>query len=228
MKKIISILLIIVGLIFIFMPTINNKMVKQNNKSIIKIVETISHDEIEKNVETVAEFDYSAIEDVDITSTIRGMINFDNKSIVGQIIIPDLGMNLPILKGVTNANLAAGATTMVPNQKIGEGNYPLAGHYMKQKDLLFGSLMDIQVGTIVYITDKKTIYEYEIYDTVVVPDTAMEMLDNERSDEREKPIISLMTCYYSSKTGKRFFALGELVNEYPAEDRKIDQIIRAD
>lgn len=228
MKKIISILLIVVGLIFIFIPTINNQMVKQNNKSIIKIVETISHDEIEKNAETVVEFDYSAIEDVDITSTIRGMINFDNKSIVGQIIIPDLGMNLPILKGVTNANLAAGATTMMPEQKIGKGNYPLAGHYMKQKDLLFGSLMDIQVGTIVYITDKKTIYEYEIYDTVVVPDTAMEMLDNERSDEREKPIISLMTCYYSSKTEKRFFALGELVNEYPAEDRKINQIIRAD
>lgn len=228
MKKIISILLIIIGLVIIFIPTINNQIVKKNNKSIIKIVETISHDEIEKNAETVVEFDYSAIEDVDITSTIRGMINFDNKSIVGQIIIPDLEMNLPILKGVTNANLAAGAATMMPEQKIGEGNYPLAGHYMKQKDLLFGSLMDIQVGTIVYITDKKTIYEYEIYDLVVVPDTAMEMLDNKRSDEREKPIISLMTCYYSSKTEKRFFALGELVNEYPAEDRKINQIIRAD
>ena len=46
----------------------------------------------------------------------------------------------------------------------------------------------------------------------------MEMLDNKRSEEQGKPIISLMTCYYSSKTGKRFFALGELVDEYPVED----------
>lgn len=222
MRKIISIFLIIIGLVIIFIPTINNQMVKQNNKSVIQIVETITPEEIEQNIETVAEFDYSAIEDVDITATIKGMINFDNKSIVGQIIIPDLEMNLPILKGVTNANLAAGAATMMPKQKMGEKNYPLAGHYMKQKDLLFGSLMDIEIGTIVYITDKRTIYEYKIYDLVVVPDAAMEMLDNEESEEREKPIISLMTCYYSSKTGKRFFALGELIDEYPAEDRYIN------
>lgn len=222
MRKIISILLIIIGLVIIFIPTTNNQMVKQNNKSIIQIVETITPEEIEQNIEAVAEYDYSAIEDVDITATIKGMINFDNKSIVGQIIIPDLDMNLPILKGVTNANLAAGAATMMPEQKMGEKNYPLAGHYMKQKDLLFGSLMDIEVGTIVYITDKRTIYEYEIYDLVVVPDTAMEMLEDGKSKEKEKPIISLMTCYYSSKTGKRFFALGELIDEYPSEDKYIN------
>lgn len=222
MKKNISILLIIVGLILILTPAINNQMIKQKNKTVNKIIENISAEEIAKNIETDAEFDYSAIEDVDITSTIKGIINFDNKSIIGQIIVPDLDMNLPILKGITNANLAAGIATMVPNQKMGEGNYPLSGHKMKQKDLLFGALMDIQIGTIVYITDKETIFEYEIYDTVVVPDTAMEMLDNEKSEKRGKPIISLMTCYYSSKTGKRFFALGELVDEYPIEDGNIN------
>lgn len=222
MRRIISILLIIIGLIIIFIPTINNQMVKQNNKSIIQIVDTITPEEIEQNIEIVAEYNYSAIEDVDITATIKGMINFNNKSIIGQIIIPDLDINLPILKGVTNANLAAGAATMIPRQKMGERNYPLAGHYMKQKDLLFGSLMDIEIGTIVYITDKRTIYEYKIYDLVVVPDTAMEMLEDEKSEERKKPIISLMTCYYSSKTEKRFFALGELIDEYPAEDKYIN------
>lgn len=222
MRRTISILLIIIGLVIIFIPTINNQMVKQNNKSIIQIVESITPEEIEQNIEVVAEYDYSAIDDVDITATIKGMINFDNKSIIGQIIIPDLDMNLPILKGLTNANLARGAATMMPKQKMGQKNYPLAGHYMKQKDLLFGSLMDIKVGTIVYITDKRTIYEYEIYDLVIVPDTAMEMLEDGKSDEREKSIISLMTCYYSSKTGKRFFALGELINEYPAQDKYIN------
>lgn len=218
MKKTISIILIMVGIILILTPTIKNQIIKHNIKNKSEIVETITHEEIIQNIETDAEFDYEAIEDVDIASTIIGSINFDNKSMIGQLIIPDLDINLPILKGITNANLLAGATTMVPEQKMGEGNYPLAGHKMKQKNLLFGSLMDIEVGTIVYITDKKTIYEYRIYDTVVVPDTAMEMLDNNRADERGKPIISLMTCYYSSKTGKRFFALGELIDEYPVGD----------
>lgn len=222
MRKFLSILLVIIGLVIIFIPTINNQMVKQRNKSVIQIVKITTPEEIERNIEIVAEYDYSAIEDVDITDTIKGMINFDNKSIVGQIIIPDLDINLPILKGVTKANLTAGVVTMMPKQKMGERNYSLAGHNMKKKELLFGTLMDIEIGAIVYITDKRTIYEYKIYDIVVVPDTAMEMLNDERSEEREKPIISLMTCYYSSKTGKRFFALGELIDEYQAEDKYIN------
>ena len=89
---------------------------------------------------------------------------------------------------------------------------------MKNKDLLFGSLMDIEKGSKVYVSDGEKIYEYVIYNTVVVPDTAMEMLSDNKADEKGKPIISLMTCYFSSKTGKRFFAIGELVDEYLIED----------
>lgn len=218
MKKIISITLIVVGIILILIPNIKGQIIKYNIKNKSEIVETITHDEIINNLEIKAEFDYEAIEDVGTISSIIKASDFDNKSMIGQLIIPDLDINLPILKGITNANLLVGVTTMVPEQKMGEGNYPLAGHRMKQKNLLFGSLMDIEIGTIVYITDKETIYEYTIYDNVVVPDTAMDMLHNKKSDERGKPIISLMTCYYSSNTGKRFFALGELTKEYPVEN----------
>lgn len=220
MKKFISTVLIIIGIALILTPTIKNQIIKYNIKNKSEIVDTITYEEIAKNIETDAEFNYEAIEDVGIASTIIGAINFDNKAVIGQLIIPDIDVNLPILKGVTNANLLVGATTMVPSQNMGEGNYPLAGHKMKQKELLFGSLMDIEVGATVYITDKKTIYEYKIYDTVIVPDTAMEMLENKKAEEKGKPIISLMTCYYSSKTGKRFFALGELIDQYPIENEE--------
>lgn len=222
MKKTIPILLIITGMILISIPTINNQIVKTNVKSKATIAERITYEEIRVNIETDAEFDYTAIKDVDIVSAIFGSINFDSKSVIGQISIPDLDIDLPILKGVTNANLAAGAATLRPDQEMGIGNYPLSGHLMKNKDLLFGRLMDIELGSRVYITDKNTIYEYKIYDTTVVPDTAMEMLDDIKSEEKEEPIISLMTCYYSSKTEKRFFALGRLVDEYPVEEGYIE------
>ncbi|WP_313758072.1 class A sortase [Tissierella sp.] len=218
MKKKISIGLIIIGIILALIPTIKDKIIKYNIKNKSEIIEIITHEEIINNMENEAEFNYEAIDDVGTISTVIGAIKFDNKFMIGQLIVPDLDINLPILKGVTNANLLAGVTTMVPEQKMGEGNYPVAGHRMKQKNLLFGSLMDIEIGSIVYITDKETIYEYTIYDTVVVSDTAMEMLDNKRAEEKGKPIISLMTCYYSSNTGKRFFALGELTDEYVVED----------
>lgn len=218
MRKILSTLLIIIGIIFLMMPSINKMIIKKNTKSKIDIIDSISHEEIKENMEIEVEYDYSSIEDVGVTSTLFGTLNFDNKSIIGQLVIPDLEINLPILKGVNNANLAVGAATMVPEQKMGEGNYPLAGHKMKQKDILFGSLMDIELDSIVYMTDKEMVYEYKIYDIQVVPDTAFYMLEEKEAEKRGKPIISLMTCYYSSKTGKRFFALGELIDEYPYEE----------
>jgi sortase A len=116
----------------------------------------------------------------------------------------------------------AGAGTMVPDLKMGEGNFSLASHYMKDPSLLFGNLLNAEPGMQVRITDKINIYEYEIYETVLVPETAIYMLDHERADERGKPIISLMTCYYTSKNGKRFFALGELVDTYPYRQKTVD------
>ena len=215
--KIFSTLLIIVGVILILSPVINKMLIKNLVEKTQGMVGEISPEEIEENSKEVAIYDFSAINDVGITSTITENINFSNKDIIGLLTIEDLNISLPILKGMTNPNLLTGAVTMVPDIVMGKGNYSLAGHYMKDKSLLFGSLMDIQIGSIVKITDKKSIYEYEIYDTRIVPDTAFYMLEDKMATERGKPIITLMTCYYTSKNGKRFFALGELIDEYPYE-----------
>lgn len=218
MKKIIPILLIVIGIMFLLTPFIMEQIIKYHNDLIMNesiLEESINIDSQDDQLEV--EFDYSAIDDVDILSLIDGSRNFDKNLIIGTILIPDLDIHLPIMKGLNNSNLMVGAATMKANQTFGAGNYTLSGHYMKNKDLLFGSLMDIEIGNIVYISDGKNIYEYNIYDTVVVPDTDMEMLSDKKSDKKGKPIISLMTCYHSSKTGKRFFALGELVDEYPVD-----------
>ena len=211
-RKAMSILLIIVGIFLLMTPFITNLIIKYQSKNIS--TDNLTAEDIEKNNEAEVEFDFSSIEDVDINTAINVVFEPDESLVIGELEIPDLNIHLPILKGLTNSNLLAGAGTMKPNQIMGRGNYPLAGHIMKNKDLLFGSLMDIKVGTIVTITDKKNIYKYKIYDTVVVPDTAVEILSDEEAEKRGKPIISLMTCYYSSKTGKRFFALGELYKEW--------------
>lgn len=217
MKKIIPILLIIIGVFFLLTPFITEQIIEYYSKSVID--ENISNEVLKNNnqkQESKIEFDYSAIDDVDIKSVIKESQNLDKNLVVGILYIPDLDINLPIMKGMTNANLMAGAATMKPDQNLGSGNYTLAGHKTKKKDLLFGSLMDIETNTKIYISDGENIYEYKIYDTVIVPDTDMDMLLDEKADERNKPIISLMTCYFSSKSGKRFFALGELVDKYPA------------
>lgn len=224
MKKIISTLLIIIGFVFILAPFANSRIIRSRSNTTQKIVKEVTAEEIEENDNKEAIYEYEAIKDIEITSTISGTMDMKkeeiNKNIIGQIIVDDLNIDLPILKGVSNANLLIGAGTMVPDLVMGKGNYSLAGHYMKD-GLLFGKLLDIQIGTIVKLTNKKIVYEYIIYDTQIVPDTSFYMLNQNRAETKGKPIISLMTCYYTSKNGKRFFALGELVKEYPYDDTLI-------
>lgn len=221
MKRTLSLIFILMGIVLISIPYLNNQIIKKNVSKSIDLVEEISYEEIEENQDRDAVFDYSSIQDVSISTVLSNTNKLDNKSIIGLISIEDLSISLPILKGVTDANLLLGASTMVETQEMGEGNYVLAGHYLRNKKTLFGPLLDIEVGTIVKITNKRTIYEYEIYDTQIVAETAMYMLDPERAEDRGKPITSLMTCYFTSKNGKRFFALGELIDSYPYDSNSI-------
>lgn len=215
MKKKLFILLITVGIILLLIPTLMDLAIMHYSKNIS--IEEITGEEMEENNKRQAEFDFTAIRDVEISSLIDGVLNFDSELVIGTITIPDLDVYLPIMKGLTDANLISGVATMKPDQVLGQGNYTLAGHYNKNKNILLGSLLDINIGSTVYLSDKKMVYEYQIYDTVIVPDTAKDMLLDEKAEERGKPILSIMTCYYTSKNGKRFFALGELINQYPAE-----------
>ena len=221
MKKILSIIFILLGLGLIFTPTIKEKLVKNKTDEINKIADEISYEDILKNQELEVEYNFESIEDVGAASVIFSSLKADSKNIIGQLKIPELEIELPLLKGLTNANLSAGVATMKDGQKMGQGNYSLSGHNMRNKNLLFGNLMEIEVGNKVYITDKNQIYEYEIYETIVVPDTSMFMIDDQESEKKGKAIISLMTCYKSSATEKRFFAIGELIDQYPMEEDNI-------
>lgn len=220
MKKIVPSILIIIGISLISSPFINNLIIKKILEASQEATNEITAEEIKKNEEKEALYNYEDIQDVEIRSTIAATMDMNkieiNDNIIGQILIDDLDINLPILKGVTHSNLLMGAGTMKPDLKMGVGNYSLAGHYSKTGNL-FGKLLEIENGTIVKITNKEMVYEYMIYDTQIVPDTSLYMIDHDSADKRGKPIISLMTCYYTSKNGKRFFALGELVDQYPYE-----------
>ena len=226
MKKTLSTILIILGILLIVSPYINNQIIENRVNVSREVVEEVTAEVIEENTQAQEEavYDYEAVKDVEIASTITEAIKTKkeviNKNVIGQIIIEDLNIDLPILKGVSGSSLLMGAGTMKPNLEMGKGNYSLAGHYSKNNKL-FGGLLNIEKGTIVKITNKKLIYEYEIYDIQIVPDTSLYMLDDSRAEKRGKPIISLMTCYYTSKNGKRFFALGELVDVYPYDENII-------
>jgi len=219
-RKILSVILVLGAIVLFAIPQYAKYRLKEKIKEASEIVEQVPAQTLKRNEEKVIKkenFNFENVQEISPTSTFLSAGNIDKSLLLGQIVIPSVNMNLPIFKGTTNDNLLAGATTMKESDKMGQGNFTLAGHYNKDKSILFGSLMDVKVGDIIRVTDKVNIYEYKVYDTVTIDDKALYMIDDERALIHGNNIISLMTCYYSSDTGKRYFVLGDFVKKSPYE-----------
>ncbi len=219
-RKILSVILVLGAIVLFAIPQYAKYRLKEKIKEASEIVEQVPAQTLKRNEEKVIKkenFNFENGQEISPTSTFLSAGNIDKSLLLGQIVIPSVNMNLPIFKGTTNDNLLAGATTMKESDKMGQGNFTLAGHYNKDKSILFGSLMDVKVGDIIRVTDKVDIYEYKVYDTVTIDDKALYMIDDERALIHGNNIISLMTCYYSSNTGKRYFVLGDFVKKSPYE-----------
>lgn len=86
-------------------------------------------------------------------------MNTNRLEVVGEILVPKSSIHLPIGLGVANTTLALAAGTMRQDQKMGKGNYPLAGHHMVNRHVLFGPLyFKTKVGDNIYLTDLKKKY----------------------------------------------------------------------
>lgn len=136
--------------------------------------------------------------------------------IIAGIAIPDLGINLPIYKGVSDANLIYGAGTTSDNEHLGEGNYGLASHHVfgmwGDTTLLFSPLDRAQNGQKIYTTDKTYIYVYDIYNKQRVSPEDSYLLDP--ISENETPIITLVTCTDIHATA-RLIVQGRLKDKIP-------------
>ena len=217
LRKIIFLLLVVSGAILILLPTYRKMKLRYEVQTAVKVIEEVTPEEIQENEEKEQPeeiFDFEQVDEISPTATFLDNRPIDKSLLIGQLVIPSLDMNLCIFKGTTNYNLLRGLGTMKPDDKMGKGNYTLAGHNNGDKKLLFGALMDIKKGAIVRITDKTNIYEYKIYETKVADSTSLELLENSEAEKVGKPIISLMTCDKGTWTSNRFFALGKFVKKY--------------
>lgn len=119
---------------------------------------------------------------------------FDNLSPNAKIIIPSIGMNLPIFEGLINENLMVGAGTMKPNQQLGSGNYALASHSVfsgyGSNYLLFSPLHRAKTSTTVYIIQNGRSYRYKITDIYEVTPDAGYVID----DVPGENLLTLVTC----------------------------------
>lgn len=220
--RLLSYSLIIVGIILIALPKINHSRIGTRVNKNYEVALEMDSETLKENIDAEATFDFSAIDEISTTGTLLSTDEIDPSLIIGRLYIPSISVNLTLYNGLTNNILLAGVGTMRPHLKMGEGNFPVAGHYTygtPESNLLFTDLTSVEIGDLIYLTNNETIYEYEAYDTKVVEPSDTQWIEDAVAVEHGQPVISLMNCYFVDDvdTGKRYFVFGELVDSYPVE-----------
>lgn len=206
-RTFLGVLLILFALGLLALNPIKDRMIA--NRTEANTIANIDRDRIRAGQEAEVTYDFNDIENIDAANVIRDNINPEHLPVIGGIAIPEVEMNLPIYKGVSNEGMYLGAGTLNPNQEMGKSNYPLASHHSIDDSLLFAPLMKVEYGDTIYLTDLDKVYEYEIdYIETVHPDR-VDLI--QPISENETPIVTLVTCDYS--LNDRVIVRGSLVKE---------------
>ena len=143
LRWILIVVLLVVGLALIFNKSIRNTVIAWNTNKYQ--VSKVSKKTIEKNKEAKTSFDFDTVKSISTESVLQAQMNAQELPVVGGIAIPEVGINLPIFKGLGNTELTYGAGTMKENQVMGgKNNYSLASHHVfgiaGASDMLFSPL----------------------------------------------------------------------------------------
>jgi len=199
LRKIMAIVLFVVGLLLIFMPFIQDQIAVM---LLNRHMEAIVPEEFEQNLAVEAEFDFSIIQSIDLPDLLAAWD--EDLPIIGEIIIPDVDLHLPIIKGVSNSAISVGAGTMRPDQVMGEGNYPLASHHMNNPNLLFSPLERVEIEDLIYLRDLNQIYIYQVSHIEIIEPERVEVIE----DQEQEGLITLITC--TPDGTQRLMVRGEL------------------
>jgi sortase A len=109
------------------------------------------------------------------------------KSVVGMLAIPRLGLSTIVIEGVSETDLSF-APGHIPGTSLpGEpGNVAVAGH----RDTSFRPLRFIRKGDAITLTTFSGEYSYRVVSTEVVRPEDVQVLDPTKND-----ILTLVTCY---------------------------------
>lgn len=185
MKKIISRLLIIIGILIIAIPTYLNFTTKKSNNDIVQ--------QYEKAITT------------DVSSTVEIPQN-----IIGILEIPKIDIKVAIQEGTDEQTLkyAVGhfENTALPGQT---GNFAVAGHRAYTYNKFFSNLDQLQEEDTIQVLTKEDTYTYKITSSQVVLPEQVEVLDQEEN----KSTITLITCTPKYTGTHRLVLKGELITQ---------------
>ncbi|HEL1545854.1 class A sortase [Streptococcus suis] len=218
-RNFLTVVLILISLALIFNTSIRNFIIGWNtNKYQISNVTT---EDIEKNKQAETTFDFEQVQSISTEAILAAQWDAQRLPVIGGIAVPELGINLPIFKGVFNTSLMYGAGTMKENQEMGKGNYALASHHIfgvtGAADVLFSPLDRAKNGMKIYITDKTNVYTYVIDSVEIVSPESVYVID----DVEGRTEVTLVTCTDYNAT-QRIIVKGVLESTTPYNETAKD------
>jgi sortase A len=207
-RTVIGVILILAGIVALAYNPYKNYQLGEASEKSQNVLQHLSKDDVAQNKSEPATFNYEDVHPITLSAVLDANKDKTKINAIGEIAIPELGINLPIINGVSDYNMLRGATTLSSHQQMGVGNYSLASHYSPAQGgrLLFSPLVNAKPGMRIYITDMDKIYTYKIESITLVDPTDVHVLD-----ETGENIITLVTC--NDLNGqKRRIVRGKLLN----------------
>lgn len=217
--------LVVVGLILVlYQPVMNHWVGPAQLNQVYAEAKSVSAQEIQENVIRHQKEPLSAEDDaelfnpdsVETISSLAANPTINRANVVGGIYAPSVGLNLPIMYGLSQDVLLSSAGTMKRDQQMGMGNYSLIGHNSKNPNALFAPTHRLRDGDVIYVTNKQKIYRYEVNETRVVSPSEIQVIH----DVPGETLLTLLSC--TDDGTERVLVQAELVDEYEYDEASDD------
>lgn len=211
MRRFLGVILIILGIITICYPKMKEAYFNYQQR---KLLETLIQgwEELDdyQVIEEVPEEDLPLSDENKEDSEKEYLAKYIQAHMEGILKIEKINLELPILKGATKTNLNISAASIEGTGRPGQvGNYCISAHRGRSYGRLFNRLDELEKGDLVKIIEKNTTHTYEVFEKLLVETEDSWVL----LPEKDKKLLTLITCDYSRKPYPRLIVKGRLIDE---------------
>lgn len=182
-----------------------------NEKTFDRLEEKVSFQENQEKVDSETDsedfttMDRPSAKEIEVAQKNLGS---KNDWFVGSIKIPSINLSMFIIEKTTYENMLLGATTVLPNQKMGKNNYVLASHNTGVAGSMFTSINQVKIGDDLFLENGKETYHYR-----VINNYQTHLDDIQPYQYQDNPIVTLITCNTWKSTTQRYILQAELISE---------------
>lgn len=187
MKKWIGVVFIIIGCVLLLLPVVERE---QQERKIEVIQDAMA--KIENGNEK------------DVPPEIKKEMNH-----ALMLTIPAIDLKQVVLETTTKENLDKALTQIKENQRLGEGNFAIAGHRSRVHGRHFNRLDELKSEDEIILEDKDYRYTYNVVNKVTVLPSQVEVLD----DKPGESLVSLVTCTPINTATHRLIVTGKLIDK---------------